>query len=131
MSDYTIRNLEDDVENMAPKFGMAPAVEAHFARNELGTKLVGTTLFRVAPNSRLPFGHRHEDQEEVYVVVEGSGRVKLDDEIVELRKFDAVRVPPETIRCFEGGPDGLGYLAFGGPSEQSVEAEFFPDFWTD
>ena len=94
MGDYTIRNLDDDVENMAPKFGMAPDVEAHFARNELGTKLVGTTLFRVAPNSRLPFGHRHEDQEEVYVVVEGSGRVKLDDEIVELKKFDAVASRP-------------------------------------
>ena len=131
MAGYTIRNLEEDVENMAPKFGMAPDVESHVGRKELDTNLLGVSFFRVAPNSRLPFGHRHADQEEVYVVVEGSGRVKLDDEIQELRPFDAVRVSPETIRCFEGGPDGLGYLAFGGPSEEAVEAEFFPDFWTD
>jgi mannose-6-phosphate isomerase-like protein (cupin superfamily) len=128
---YTIRNLEGDVENMAPKFGMAPAVESHFGRRELGTKLIGVSLFRVAPNSRLPFGHRHADQEEVYVVVEGSGRVKLGGEIQELRRFDAVRVAPETVRCFEGGPEGLGYLALGGPSEEAVEAELFPDFWKD
>jgi mannose-6-phosphate isomerase-like protein (cupin superfamily) len=131
LAGYTIRNLLDDVENMAPKFGMAPAVESHFGRKELDTDLLGVSLFRVAPDSRLPFGHRHADQEEVYVVVEGSGRVKLDDEIEELRLFDAIRVSPETIRCFEGGPDGLGYLAFGGPSKEAVEAEFFPDFWTD
>jgi mannose-6-phosphate isomerase-like protein (cupin superfamily) len=128
---YTLVNLEDDVENMAPKFGMAPAVESHFARKDLGTKLLGVSFFRVAAGSRLPFGHRHVDQEEVYVVVEGGGRVKLDDEIVDLRRFDAIRVAPETIRCFEGGPEGLGYLAFGGPSEESVEAEFVQDFWAD
>jgi quercetin dioxygenase-like cupin family protein len=128
---YTLRNLKDDVTDMAPEFGMAPAVESHFGRKELGTQLLGVSYFRLAPDSRLPFGHRHADQEEVYVVVEGSGRVKLDDEIQELRRFDAVRVSPETIRCFEGGPDGLGYLAFVGPSEEAVEAEFFPNFWTD
>ena len=131
MAGYTIRNLKDDVENMAPKFGMAPAVEAHFGRKQLDTKLLGASYFRVAPKSRLPFGHRHADQEEVYVVVEGSGRVKLDDEIEELRPFDAIRVAAETIRCFEGGPDGLGYIAFGGPSEEAADAEFFPDFWKD
>jgi mannose-6-phosphate isomerase-like protein (cupin superfamily) len=128
---YTLRNLRDDVENVAPKFGMAPAVEAHFARRELGTKLLGMTYLAVAPNARMPFGHRHSEQEEVYVVLEGSGRVKLDDEIVELRPLDAIRVAPETIRCFEGGPEGLGYLAFGGPSEETAHAEMFPDFWTD
>jgi mannose-6-phosphate isomerase-like protein (cupin superfamily) len=131
MAGYTLRNLKDDVENVAPKFGMAPSVEAHFARRELGTKLLGVTYFRVAPDSRVPFGHRHADQEEIYVVVEGSGRVKLGDEIQELRPFDSIRVAPDTIRCFEGGRDGLGYLAFGGPSEESAEAEFFPDFWKD
>jgi quercetin dioxygenase-like cupin family protein len=131
MAGHTIKNLRTDVENMAPKFGMAPTVEAHFARRDLGTKLLGATFFRVAPDSRVPFGHSHADQEEIYVVVEGGGRVKLDDEIVELRRFDAIRVSPETIRCFEGGPEGLGYLAFGGPSEESVEAQFVPDFWTD
>jgi hypothetical protein len=131
MSGYTLRNLKDDVENVAPKFGMAPAVEAHFARTELGAKLLGLAYLRVAPNSRLPFGHRHAEQEELYVVVEGGGRVKLDDEILELRPFDAIRVSPETVRCFEGGPQGLGYLVFGGPSEETAEAELFPDFWKD
>jgi mannose-6-phosphate isomerase-like protein (cupin superfamily) len=128
---YTLRNLKDDVENVAPKFGMAPAVEAHFARKSLETGLLGATYFRVEPDSRLPFGHRHADQEEIYVVVEGSGRVKLDDEIEELRPFDAVRVAPETIRCFEGGPEGLGYIAFGGPSPEAAEAEMFPGWWDD
>jgi mannose-6-phosphate isomerase-like protein (cupin superfamily) len=128
---YTIRNLEDDVENMAPKFGMAPVVESHFGRKPLESRRLGASYFRLEPNSRLPFGHRHADQEEIYVVVEGSGRVKLDDEIEELRRFDAIRVAADTIRCFEGGSDGLGYIAFGGESEEAAEAEMFPDFWKD
>jgi mannose-6-phosphate isomerase-like protein (cupin superfamily) len=126
---YTKSNLKDDVENMAPKFGMAPAVESHFGRKPLESRQLGASYFRLEPNSRLPFGHRHADQEESYVIVEGSGRVKLDNEIEELRSFDAIRVDPDTIRCFEGGPEGIGYIAFGGASEEAAEAEMFPDFW--
>jgi quercetin dioxygenase-like cupin family protein len=128
---YTLKNLRDDVEDMAPKFGMAPAVEAHFARRALETSLVGVSYFRVAPNAHVPFGHRHADQEEVYVVVEGSGRIKLGDEVKDVRRFDAIRVSPDTVRSFEGGPDGLGYLAFGGPSEEAVEAHFDHEFWNE
>ena len=131
VGDYTLQNLKDDVENVAPKFGMAPAVEAHFGRRPLSANLLGATYFRIAPNSRIPFGHRHADHEEIYVVVEGSGRVKLDDVIEELRPFDAIRVASETVRCFEGGPEGLGYLAFGGPSPEAADAEMFPGWWDD
>jgi mannose-6-phosphate isomerase-like protein (cupin superfamily) len=88
---------------------------------------------RFAPNFRGPFGHRHERQEELYVVVRGGGRLKLDDEVVELTTWDAIRVPPEVTRCFEGGADGLEILAFGAPrtGEASADAEMISNWWTD
>jgi mannose-6-phosphate isomerase-like protein (cupin superfamily) len=73
----------------------------------------GLSLQRLKPNMRQAFGHRHAEQEETYVVLAGSGRLKLDDEIVDVAALDAIRVPPQTIRCFEAGPDGLEFLAFG------------------
>lgn len=128
MSRYTLRNLKA-VEDAAPKFGMSPAVEARFAREELELEQSGVSYQRLQPGARVPFGHRHREQEELYVVVAGGGRIKLDDEIVELRQWDAVRIPPETMRCVEGGEEGIEYLVFGAPNTGGGDVEMVPGWW--
>ncbi len=130
MADYTLINLKD-VEDSAPGFGLSPDLEARFARDVLGLENSGISYQRLAPSYRAPFGHKHGQQEEVYVVLSGSGRVKLDDEIVDLRQWDVVRVPSQTMRNFEGGPDGLELLAFGAPSMGNKDVEQTPGWWTD
>ena len=131
MADYTIKNLRTDVEDAAPSFGMAPDVEARFARDPLECRQLGLSYQRLAPNARMPFGHRHAQQEEVYVVVEGSGRVKLDDDIRELGPWDAVRVGNETMRCLEGGPERMAFVVFGAPKTPPGDAEIVPGWWSD
>ena len=127
MADWAIANLKDDVENSAERFGLAPDLEARFARNPLGLAGGGFSYQKLAPSFRAPTGHRHGRQEEVYVVLGGSGRVKLDDEVRELRQWDAVRVAPEVARAFEAGPEGLELLAIGfGPGG---DTELLEDFW--
>src|SRR5688572_4091816 len=100
MADYTLVNLKD-VEDQAPKFGHAPNLEARFARGALGLERCGLSYQRLAPNFRGPFGHHHTEQEEIYVILSGGGRVKLEEEIVEVQALDALRVPPHTTRAFE------------------------------
>jgi uncharacterized cupin superfamily protein len=129
MSDYTHLNLKDDVENAAEKFGLAPNMETHFARNAMGLEGGGFSYQRLAPNFRGPFGHRHERQEEVYVVVGGSGRIKIEDEVRDLREWDAIRVSAGTARAFASGPDGLELLAIG--FGEGGDAELLQDFWND
>ena len=133
MAGYTIINLKE-VEDQAPKFGYAPNLEARFATVPLGLRNSGVSYQRLAPDFRMPFGHKHKRQEELYVLVRGSARIKLDDEIVDLKRWDAVRVPPETTRQFEAGPDGAEILAFGAPntgSSAGADAEPVPNWWTD
>ena len=130
MAGYTLVNLKE-VEDQAPKFGFAPNLEARFASTPLELQKSGVSYQRLAPNFRAPFGHRHGVQEEVYVVVGGSGRLKLDDEVVDLKPWDAVRVPPETTRCFEAGPEGVEILAFGAPPTGLQDAEMVPGWWAD
>jgi mannose-6-phosphate isomerase-like protein (cupin superfamily) len=126
---YTKLHLIADVEDSAQKFGMGEVLEAHFAREDIEAKQFGLSLQRLKPNQRLPFGHRHERQEEVYVVVAGSGRAKLEDEIVDLAQWDALRVDPDVVRNLEAGPDGMDVLAFGAPGVRDTEQ--FMDWWTD
>jgi len=123
---YKIANLKE-LENSAERFGLAPNLEARFARSALEAEKSGLSYQRLAPSFRGPFGHRHEQQEETYVVVSGSGRVKLEDEVCELRQWDAVRVAPRTARAFEAGPDGLELLVFGAGA--SGDAETLADWW--
>jgi mannose-6-phosphate isomerase-like protein (cupin superfamily) len=131
MNAYTVKNLKE-VEDAAPKFGLSPDLEARFARGDLEGDTTGLSYQRVAPNFRIPFGHKHEDQEEVYVLVSGSGRMKLDEEVVDLRQWDAVRVSSETMRDFEAGPEGAELLAFGAPaSGQPNDAEMTQGWWSD
>lgn len=103
----------DDVEDAAPANGLGDRWEARVARSELGAEQTGVTHFRLRAGKRSPFSHRHTRAEEIYVILSGGGRVKLDDEITEVRHLDAIRVAPEVSRAFEAGPDGLEFLAFG------------------
>jgi mannose-6-phosphate isomerase-like protein (cupin superfamily) len=127
---YTIKNLKD-VEDAAPKFGMAPDVEARFARRPLECEQLALSYQRLAPNARMPFGHKHTAQEEIYVLLDGSAHVKLEDEVVELGKLDALRVDPETMRAFEAGPEGAVFLAFGAPGSAQNDAEMTQNWWSD
>ena len=129
MAGYTIKNLKEDVEDKAPTFGLSPGLEARFATDELAFENAGLAYERLAPNFRVPFGHKQNEQEEVYVLVSGSGRVKLDDEIVELRQWDAVRVSREVTRNFEAGPEGAEIIVFGAPKTESQDAEMAPGWW--
>jgi mannose-6-phosphate isomerase-like protein (cupin superfamily) len=127
-SSYTHKRL-DEVEDSAPRFGYGELQEARFANEELATEHTGVSFLRVKPGKRQGFAHRHEEAEEVYVVVGGSGRVKLDDEILELERLDAIRVAPRVTRQFEGGPDGIELVAFGRRHEG--DGEIFPGWWGD
>jgi mannose-6-phosphate isomerase-like protein (cupin superfamily) len=121
MSDHTVINLHD-VEDSAPKFGMED-MEARFASGDLGLTKSGVSLQSLAPDTTQPFGHHHHTQEELYVIVAGTGRVKLGDEIVELKRWDAVRVEPDVTRAFSAGPDGLEFIAFGAPAVENLQQE--------
>jgi len=126
---YTKLNLTEDVENSAVMFGMGEVLQAHFARQAIEATNFGLSLQRLKPGARMPFGHRHSEQEEVYVVVGGSGRLKIEDEVLELAQWDAVRVDPELVRNLEAGPDGMDVLAFGAPGVR--DSEQFMNWWTD
>ena len=125
---YTHRNLRD-VTDSAPKAGFGEVQEARFASGELATERTGLSMHRVKPGKRQAFGHKHDEAEEVYVVLSGSGRVKLDDEIVELAERDALRVAPGVIRQFEAGDDGLEILAFG--QRHEGDGDILPGWWSD
>lgn len=128
MSDYTLTNLKD-LENAAEGFGLGEHLEARFARNAMGLEQFGFSYQRMEPNFRQPFGHRHAGQEEVYLVLGGSGRAKIEDEIVGLKQWDALRVPADVTRAFESGDDGLELLAIGGTP--SGDADIIQSWWAD
>jgi mannose-6-phosphate isomerase-like protein (cupin superfamily) len=130
MADYTIKNLEE-IEDMAPKFGFAPDMEARFGRKPLGLEGAGASFLRVASGFRVPFGHTHSRQEEVYFVIEGGGRIKLDDDVQELREGDFVRIPPGVWRNVEGGSEGLALVAFGAPGADNSDVEMAQGWWSD
>ena len=129
MADYTLLNLKSDVEDSGERFGYAPHMEARFARKPLNLEQSGISYFKLAPGFRVPFGHRHSEQEEVYVLLSGSARVKLDDEILELHPMDAVRIPTGTTRGFEAGSEGAEILAFGAPDTDNKDIEMDQAFW--
>jgi mannose-6-phosphate isomerase-like protein (cupin superfamily) len=129
LADYTKLNLKE-VEDQSPKFGITE-MEFRSARVPLELENSGLSYLRVDPNYRLPFGHTHNVQEEVYVVLSGSARLKLDDEVIELKPLDAVRIHKDTMRNFEGGPEGAEVLAIGAPNTGPGDAPTTQDWWTD
>lgn len=128
MTGYTTVNLKE-IEDQAPKFGHSPELEARFACVPLGLENSGLSYFRLAPNFRISFAHNHLQQEEVYVLVGGSAKIKLDDEVIELEPWDAIRVSVGTTRGFEAGPGGAEYIAFGAPNTENRDAEPAPPNW--
>jgi uncharacterized cupin superfamily protein len=127
-SPFTIKNLRE-VEDLAVKFGYSGQQEARFPREELGAERTGLSYQRVKPGRRHAFGHRHKEAEEIYVVLSGTGRVRLDDEIHDLRPLDAIRIAPPVTRAFEAEDDGLELLVFS--TFHPGDAEMVPDFWKE
>lgn len=117
----------DEVRDVSPE---EVDIAWRFTRNVLGSPELGISRFTYQPGARMPWGHRHQEQEEAYVVVRGTGRANLDGEIVELAPWDALRVAPAVIRSFEAGPDGLDIICIGGKKPPNGDTEKFPDFWT-
>jgi mannose-6-phosphate isomerase-like protein (cupin superfamily) len=130
MAGYTVQNLKE-VEDQGPNFGLSPDLEARMARVPLELEEFGISYQRLAPDYRLPFGHMHSVQEEVYVLISGSARVKLDDEVVELKPWDAVRVHRDTMRSFEAGPEGAEMIAVGAPNTGPGDANVEQGWWSD
>jgi mannose-6-phosphate isomerase-like protein (cupin superfamily) len=128
MSDYSIKNLKEVDDSAADR---EADIEARFGRKHLDSEHLGISYFRYGQNYRSRMGHRHREQEEGYVVVGGSGQIKLDDEIVDLRPWDVVRVAPGVVRAFAGGPDGLELIAVGSDRPDGGDGERVDDFWTD
>ena len=126
MSDFAIKNLKE-LKNVAKDRGAN--VDARFARGHIDSEHLGVSYFRYAPGYRSPVGHRHREQEEAYVVVSGSGRVKLDTEVVELRQWDVIRVAPHVVRSFEGGPDGIELIAIGSDRPEGGDGEMVDGHW--
>jgi mannose-6-phosphate isomerase-like protein (cupin superfamily) len=119
----------DDVTDLAARYGMGDIGEARHLRDDVGAEGVGMTLYRMNPGKRSGFGHRHREAEEMYVVLSGSGRIKIDDDILELRALDVVRVAPSSVRDFEAGPDGMQLLATG--TYVKDDGEMLEGWWTD
>ena len=131
---FTLRNLKEDLEDVGSNFDGAPDLEFRLATKALELEQSGLSYQRIPPGYRFPYGHTHKEQEEVYVVVRGSGRMKLDDEIVEVKEWDVVRVPPGTWRGYEAGPEGLEILVFGAPNlgeNPREDVEGRRDWWAD
>ena len=128
LTNWTIVNLLD-VEDSAA--GKMDGLEVRMARKNLDSRDLGVSLFRYAPNLRNPMSHSHGEQEEAYVVVSGSGRMRLDDEVRDLRQWDVVRVAPEVLRAFEAGPDGLDVVAVGGPKPEGGDGVIAESPWPD
>jgi uncharacterized cupin superfamily protein len=126
LPDYTIVNLLE-LENQAVEGGST--VDARFVRSKIGSEHIGVSHFRYAPGRRSARGHSHREQEEVYVVLSGSGSVKLDDELHDLRSWDVVRVAPQTIRGFSAGPDGLELLAIGSDRPEGGDGVHSDETW--
>ena len=128
MSDFTLQNLLE-IDDAAA--GRGTGLQARLARSLLGSEHLGISHFKVDPGVRAPYGHRHSVQEEVYVVVAGSGRFKLDDAIIDVKQWDAIRVAPAVTRGFEAGPDGLELIVAGSDRPEAGDGELVRDWWTD
>jgi quinol monooxygenase YgiN/quercetin dioxygenase-like cupin family protein len=127
-SGYTHVNLDDDVEDVAPRFGLGEMGESRFANRALGTARTGVSHQRLRPGIRQAFGHRHQHAEEVVVVLDGTGKVKIDEDIREIRPRDAIRFAPASARAFEAGPEGLELLVFSAkhPGDGVIDPAFWP-----
>lgn len=131
---FTHKNLKADLDDVGSNFDGSPDLEFRMATRALELEQSGLSYQRVPPNYRFPYGHTHERQEELYVVVRGSGRMKIDDEVVDLAEWDTVRVSPGSWRGYEAGPDGLEILVIGAPNlgdDPRGDVTGERDWWSD
>jgi quercetin dioxygenase-like cupin family protein len=128
MNPYSIINLFDVEDSVSAR---APGLEGRFARTQLDSRDLGISHFRYAPGLQGPFGHRHGEQEEAYIVAAGSGKVLLDGEVHELKQWDVVRVAPPVVRAFSAGPQGMDVIAIGGPKPEAADGEMMEVVWPD
>jgi mannose-6-phosphate isomerase-like protein (cupin superfamily) len=128
MTDYTVKNLKADVPNAAEQFGI-DEMEARFGRKALDVGSFGFSYQKFAPGYRQGFGHTHKEQEEAYIILAGTGRMKVGDDILDLEQWDVVRVSPNVVRQIESGPDGLELIAIGGAP--TGDSEMIEGWWTD
>jgi mannose-6-phosphate isomerase-like protein (cupin superfamily) len=128
MSRFSTVNLLDVEDSVGER---APGIEGRFGRKHLDSRDLGVSLFRYAANLRSPMAHSHREQEEAYVVVGGSGQMLLDEEVIDLRHWDVVRVAPEVVRAFEAGPEGLEIVAIGGPKPEEGDGVRAEAAWPD
>jgi len=131
MSDYTHLNLKEDPDDQAPNFGLGDHLELRMARVPLGLEQSGLSYLRVQPGYRLPFGHKHKNQEEVYILVSGNARMKIEDEVRDLKQWDAVRVHKDTMRTLEAGDDGAEFLVVGAPNTGPGDADVVQGWWSE
>ncbi|HEY2717041.1 MAG TPA: hypothetical protein VGI73_12550 [Solirubrobacterales bacterium] len=129
MADSYTHTRLTDVKDSAAEFGFGEVAEARFAKDELDAERTGISHLKLKPGKRMPFGHKHEEAEEIYIVIAGSGRIKLDDEIIEVVELDAIRISPEVTRGVEGGPEGIEVLAVG--ARHDGDGELVHGWWED
>jgi len=130
MAGYTALQL-DEVEDQGPNIGLPSDFQLRMARVPLGCEKSGISYMKLGPGRRTPIGHNHKQQEEIFVLITGSGRMKLDDDIVELKPWTAVRIAPETMRAFESGPEGAELIAIGAPNTGPGDGNIVDDWWSD
>ena len=131
MAAYTVKNLKE-IENQGVKFGLDENdIEVRMAKDPLECSACGLSYLRLDAGYRPPFGHRHKTQEEIYILVNGSARMKLDDQLVDMQPFTAVRVSPETTRAYEAGPEGAELIVIGAPRTGGGDADTVPGWWAD
>ena len=128
MSAYTVLNLLELDDATSARI---PGIEGRFGRSKMGSRDLGISHFRYAPNTRSSSAHTHDVQEEAYVILDGSGRVRIDDEVVDVRRWDLVRVAPGVVRALEAGPDGLEFLAIGGPRPDEGDGRLVDSPWPE
>ena len=128
MAHYAKVNLKE-LDDQAERSGLAPNIEFRAAKAPLELENSAVSYQRLAPNFRVPFGHKHEQQEEVYIVVSGSARIKIEDEVLDLKQWDVVRLPPNTMRGTEAGPEGVEIIAIGAPLTSQGDSDLVQGWW--
>ena len=131
MAGYTVQNL-NEVQNQGENFGINPdELQLRMAKDPLECQNAGISLIRLGSGYRVPFGHKHKTQEEIYVLVKGDARMKIEDELVELKPMTAVRVDPGTMRGLEAGSAGADLIVIGAPRTGPGDGDIVQGWWSD